>query len=625
MAVLDFLHSEVKDIPTDPGVYLFLNEKHKILYVGKANNLRSRVRSYFGKTKDHRLVTDFVHRTARYMDFLVTDSEKDALLLENSLIKKHAPKFNVRLRDDKTYFSLRLDRKAKWPWFTIVRKRKEEEGVLYFGPYTSATACRQTLSYLNTMFPLRTCSDSVLANRSRPCISYEIKRCAAPCVDYITPEDYAKIVEDSVQFLKGKNNDLIRDLERRMKEASAKLDFESAALLRDRIDAIRTTVSQPHVTNKTQGAFDVIGLYRAVEETQLCVLFIRDGVLTASSSFLFEKLHDTDELLRSFLGQFYTSTNLPPAEVVLPEECAELPLIAETLAELRGAAVKIVVPERGEKRRQLLLADKNAELSYLQRHRDNTATEQTLSSLRGQLDLVRIPRRIECYDISNLMGTHVVGSGVAFMDGRPEKAKYRRYKIKTVDGQDDFASMAEVLKRRLKRGLKEFDLPDLVVIDGGTAQLDAVVKVFKELAVDQVDVISLAKARSGDRATSMEKTKERVFKPGLTVPIILDQKSRELKILMRIRDEAHRFAITYHRRLRNKAQITSILELVPGVGKQKAKAMLTQFGSVKGVREASDEDIETVKGMTPSLISIMRDFFATQGNLEDDLGKRESD
>lgn len=355
------------------------------------------------------------------------------------------------------------------------------------------------------------------------------------------------------------------------------------------------------------------------------MLFIRDGVLTASSSFLFEKLHETDELLRSFLGQFYSANHLPPEEVVLPEECAELPLIAETLTELRGAAVKLVVPERGEKRRQLLLADKNAELSYLQRHRDNSESEQTLKSLRAQLDLVRIPRRIECYDISNLMGTHVVGSGVAFLDGRPEKAKYRRYKIKTVDGQDDFASMAEVLKRRLKRGLKDFDLPDLVVIDGGPAQLDAVVDVFKELSVDQVDVVSLAKARSGNRATTIEKSKERVFKPGLSVPIVLDQKCAELRILMRIRDEAHRFAITYHRRLRAKAQVSSILELIPGIGKQKAKALLTQFGSVKGVRAATDMELEVVKGMTPKLIATMREFFLTQGHLEDNLGAREID
>ncbi len=625
MAQLDFLQSEVAAIPSEPGVYLFLDDKHKILYVGKAVNLRSRVRSYFNKTKDHRLVTEFIHHFARYMDFLVTDSEKDALLLENSLIKKHAPKFNVRLRDDKTYFSLRLDRKAKWPWFTIVRKRKEEEGVLFFGPYTSATACRQTLNYLNTMFPLRTCTDSVLANRSRPCISYEIKRCAGPCVDLISESDYQVIVEDAVQFLKGKNSDLVRDLEGRMKAAAAKLDYEQAAMIRDRIEAIRTTVAQPHVTKNTKQDFDVIGLYRTEKETQLCVLFIRDGILTASSSFLFDNHHETEELLRSFLGQFYTSTHLPPAEVVLPEECAELPLIADMLSNLRESSVKIVVPERGEKKRQLLLAIKNAELAYLQRNRDNTEMTRVMQNLRTRLDLVRIPRRIECYDISNLMGTHVVGSGVAFLDGRPDKSRYRRYKIKTVEGQDDFASMAEVLGRRLRRGAREDDLPDLIIIDGGEAQLDAVFEVFKDLRIDQVDLISLAKARTGKRANTAIKRKERIFKPGLTVPIILDQRSPELRLLMRLRDEAHRFAITYHRRLRAKAQVTSILELVPGIGKRKANELLRAFGSVKGVREAQKDAILKVKGMNASLFEILREFFETRGHLEDDMGIREED
>ena len=625
MPLLDFDAKETATIPTEPGVYLFLDEKHRILYVGKAVSLRSRVRSYFNKTKDHRLVTEFVDRFAKYMDYLVTDSEKDALLLENSLIKKHAPKFNVRLRDDKTYFSLKLDTKHEWPWFTIVRKRKEEEGVLFFGPYTSATACRQTLSYLNTMFPLRTCTDSVLYNRSRPCISYEIKRCAAPCVGYISREEYMKIVEDSIQFLKGRNSDLLRDLEQRMKKAAAKMDYESAALLRDRIDAIRTTIAQPHVTKSTKGAFDVLGLYRAEKETQLCVLFIRDGVLTASSSFLFEKHHETDELLRSFLGQFYSGSNLPPAEVVLPEECAELDLIEEMLSGIRGASVKLVVPQRGEKKRQLLLAIKNAELAYLQRHRDDSETRELLGGLRSQLDLVRTPRRIECYDISNLMGTHVVGSGVAFLDGRPDKNRYRRYKIKTIDGQDDFASMAEVLSRRLKRGLKEDDLPDLIVIDGGEAQLDAVDAVFRDLKVDQVDLVSIAKARSGQRATTIEKTKERIFKPGLSVPIILDQKSAELRLLARVRDEAHRFAITYHRRLRAKSQFTSILEMIPGIGKQKARSLLKEFGSVSGVRNAEDHALLAVKGMNQGLLTTMREFFETRGHLEDDTGLREED
>ncbi len=625
MATLPFETESLAHVPAAPGVYLFIGEKKEILYVGKAVNLKSRVRSYFSKKGDGRLVTSFLHRFARGLDFLVTGSEQEALILENSLIKKHAPKFNVRLRDDKTYFSLRLDLKHEWPWFTIVRKRKEEEGVLHFGPYTSASACRNTLNFLNTIFPLRSCRDSVLYNRSRPCISYEIGRCVAPCVDLVDQESYRRIVDEAVLFLKGKNRELMVELADRMREAAARTDYEQAAMLRDRIKAIETTVARPHVTRNLNEAFDVVGLFRGPEEIQLCILFIRDGQLTSSASFRFPAHHETDELLRSFLGQFYSQTRLPPAEVVLPEECAELGLMAELLSGMRGAAVKITVPERGEKRRQMLLATRNAELAWMQRNEKSDQVRRTLEELRRRLDLVHLPRRMECYDISNLMGTHVVGSGVAFLDGRPDKSRYRRYKIRSVEGQDDFKSMAEVIRRRLQRGLREDDLPDLVVIDGGPAQLDAAVEVMKDLRVDRVDIVGLAKARSGKRADLPEKGKERIFKPGGAVPIILDQSGPEMNLLVRLRDEAHRFAITYHRRLRAKAQVSSILELVPGIGKQKARLLLKTFGSVTGVRAAADAELLALPGLTPALVATMRAFFATRGNLEDDLGEREED
>ncbi|MCB9833694.1 MAG: excinuclease ABC subunit UvrC [Planctomycetes bacterium] len=625
MPVLPFASSSLEHVPAAPGVYLFLGERKEILYVGKALNLRSRVRSYFNKSDDGRLVTVFLHRFARGLDFLVTGSEQEALILENSLIKKHAPKFNVRLRDDKTYFSLRLDLKHEWPWFTIVRKRKDEDGVLYFGPYTSASACRSTLNFLNSIFPLRSCRDSVLYNRSRPCISHEIGRCVAPCVDLVDRESYRRLVDEAVQFLRGRNRELVAQIEDQMQAASARLDFEQAALLRDRIKAIETTIARPHVTRNTSEAFDVIGLYRAADETHLCILMIRDGQLSSSSSYRFPAHHESDELLRSFLGQFYSPTRLPPAEVVLPEDCAELELMAEMLGEMRGSAVRISVPERGEKRRQALLATRNAELAWMQRHERSAEVQEVLGELRRQLDLVHLPRRIECYDISNLMGAHVVGSGVAFLDGRPDKNRYRRYKIKSVVGQDDFKSMAEVIRRRLQRGLREDDLPDLIVIDGGRAQLEAAMAVVRELAVDRVDFVGLAKARSGKRADLPEKGKERVFKPELPVPIILDQKSPEMKLLVRLRDEAHRFAISYHRRLRAKSQVSSILEHVPGIGKQRARQLLKAFGSVAAVCAASDAELEGLPGVTAALIARMREFFATRGHLEDDLGEREED
>ncbi|MCA9322936.1 MAG: excinuclease ABC subunit UvrC, partial [Planctomycetes bacterium] len=506
-----------------------------------------------------------------------------------------------------------LDPRETWPWFRIVRKRKKEDGVFYFGPYTSATACRRTLQFLHTIFPLRTCSDHVLANRTRPCLSHEIGRCAAPCVDLVERVEYMKIVEQAILFMKGRATDLLDDLRERMRRSSEALDYETAALLRDRIRAIETTVAQPRVTRRIGGAFDVVGTYRAQDEVHLVVQCVRDGVLSASSSFRFPSWHDTDSILRSFVGQFYTGDRQVPDEIILPEECSDLRLLEESLAELRGGGVALTVPERGEKLRQLRLADRNAEIAWMQRHRDETETATVLQSLQTQLDLVHLPRRIECFDISNLMGTHVVGSCAAFTDARPDKARYRRYRIKDFEGQDDFAGMAEVIRRRLNRGLREDDLPDLIVIDGGKGQLSAAQEVLKELGVDQVDMVALAKARTGGDAPVVEKTKERVFRPGHAIPVILDQSSEELRLLTRVRDEAHRFAITYHRRLRAKSQVTSVLELVPGIGRRKAKALLDRFGNAAGVRAAADDELCTVRGVTPAIVESIRSYFARGG------------
>ncbi|MEE9391908.1 MAG: excinuclease ABC subunit UvrC [Planctomycetota bacterium] len=625
MPALEFELAKVKNFPTEPGCYIFTGKKNEILYVGKAVNLRSRVRSYFNKNQDDRLVTRYLHLYAARMDFVVTGTEKDALILENSLIKKHKPRFNVRLTDDKTYFSLRIDLNEPWPWLTIVRKRRKKEGVLFFGPYPSASACRGTLQFLNKIFPLRTCKDSVLLNRIRPCISYEIKRCVAPCVDYIERAEYMKIVEQTLQFLKGKNQGLIRDLKQKMKEASESLDFEAAALLRDRIQAINTTIENPRVTKNINRSFDVVGLYTTPEEVSLTVLFIRDGVLSSSASFRFEPLFEIDELLRTFLGQFYGEHRAAPEEVILPEIPADSELIESTLSDREHRRVELIVPERGEKKKLLRLAERNAEHAWIQRNEDQNKTQQTLQKLRHDLQLVRLPRRIECFDVSNLMGRHVVASCVAFTAGRPDKARYRRYKIRTVEGQDDFASMAEILERRLLRGLKEDDLPDLMVIDGGKGQLNAVNEVFRRLKIDRVDLISLAKAREEKVGTSVLRSKERVFKPGEEIPIVLNQSSDEMMLLIQVRNEAHRFAITYHRHLRGKAQMTSILEMVPGIGKQRARALLKNLGSIAAVREADSETLEALPGITPQIIEGLRQFFETKGNLPEDPSLREDD
>jgi excinuclease ABC subunit C len=619
MPALDFSRSVTAQIPREPGCYIFLGEKSQVLYVGKAVNLRSRVRSYFNETQDDRIVTRYLHRFARGIDYVVAGSEKEALLLENSLIKKHRPRFNVRLTDDKTYFSLEVNLQAEWPRIRIVRQRRQKDGVIYFGPYPSASACRRTLNFLNSVFPLRTCRDSVLYNRTRPCISYEIKRCVAPCVGYVEREDYMQITQDAIRFLKGQNLELVREIETKMKKAAADLEFELAAELRDKLEAIRTTVENPQVTRNAHKAFDVVGLYRTEGEVQLAVLFVREGVLSASANYRLDAMHDSDQLLRGFLGQFYTDRPAPE-EVILPEEAAEMKLLEETIGETQGRRVRLVVPERGEKLRLLRLAERNAEEAWRQRHEDQGEVERTIQTLRHELDLVNMPQRIECFDISNLMGRHVVGSCAAFTQGRPDKSRYRRYKIRSVVGQDDFAGMAEIMRRRLTRGLREDDLPDLIVIDGGKGQLGAAEAVLRELKIDRVDIIGLAKAREEKEGSSLLRTKERVFKPGASMPIVLEMDSAASKLLIQVRDEAHRFAITYHRRLREKATVGSILELVPGIGPQKARALLRGFGSVQGVREASDEQLRNLPGMTEGLVADLRAFFESGGHLADRTG-----
>lgn len=615
MPLLPFEKKSLKDIPEEPGIYVFLGKRSEILYVGKAQKLRSRVRSYFLERQEVRPVTALLPQHATQIDYIVTESEKKALLLENSMIKKHAPRFNVRLRDDKTYFSLKLDLNEPWPWLQIVRKRKHTDGVLYFGPFTSALACRRMLRFIGRLFPLRTCTNTVLANRVRPCLSHEISQCVAPCVDLTNEEDYRKIVDDAVRFLRGKTDGILTDLKREMKQASGTLDFERAATLRDRIEAISETVAQTVITGKSGGLFDVLGICSTPQGAALVLMMVRDGVLSSSLEFFFKHQHDAEELIRGFLGQFYGEGRPVPPEVVLPEDISDVALLSDVLSEIRGSHVRLLVPERGEKRRLLQLAERNAAFAWEQHNRRADDSMQVLENIQKKLGLVRLPRQMECFDISNLMGTHVVASCVSFRDGRPSKEHYRRFKIRTVEGQDDFASMAEVLRRRLTRGLAEDDLPDLIVIDGGRGQLGAVVEVMSELSISTIDVVGLAKARSGPGAPDSQREFERIFRPGESTPVVLQQTSPEQHLLTRIRDEAHRFAITYHRRLRAKSQVTSILEHIPGIGPQRSRTLLRLFGSVSGVREAEEEALLAVKGMTSEIVARLRLFFEEGGHL----------
>ncbi len=601
---LPFDKASLPAIPEAPGVYVFLDFAGRALYIGKGRNLRDRVRSYFG-AGDGRLVARLVGEKARAIDCIVAGSEKEALLLENSLIKRHRPRLNIRLTDDKTYFSLRLDPKEEWPRLTIVRRRRPED-VLYFGPYTSAQACRRTIQYLNGIFPLRTCPDSVLFNRSRPCLSYEIGRCVAPCVDLVTREAYREIVQRVIRFLSGHDQEVLVEIEAEMQDAARRLEFEKAAELRDRLGHMRATLESPRVARRGGVDRDVIGLHETEDASAVTVVQVRDGGLTGTASFRFRRLGEADELLAAFLGQYYGPGQRPPAEILLPRECADLDLHREILEEKRGTAVDLRVPERGEGLRLLRLAEENAALQLL--GGEDGGEEAVRAALQERLRLVHVPVRIECFDISHLGGELVVASRVVFMGGRPHKAGYRHYRLRDVQRNDDFAAMEEVIRRRLRRGLAEGDLPDLIVVDGGRPQLERAVKVLRELRVDAVDVIGLAKAKSGSEVPTIARH-ERVWVPGLETPVVMPSDAPETHLLERVRDEAHRFAISYNRRLRGREKIGSVLELIPGVGRRRAGELLRRFGSVNAIRATEAAVLGAVPGIGAALAKTILRWF----------------
>jgi excinuclease ABC subunit C len=617
MPRVPFDRESIARIPEEPGVYQFLDEGGKVVYVGKAQGLRSRVRAYLNQT-DKRAFVGPIVSCARSVEFAATGSVKDALLLENNLIKQHAPRFNIRLRDDKTYFSLKLDLDAEWPRLVIVRRRKKEKG-LVFGPYTSAQACRRTIQYLNSLFPIRTCPDSVLYNRTRPCLSHEIGRCVAPCVGLTTPADYRAILDRVVRFLSGHDREVLSEVEAEMKAAAQRMDYERAAELRDRLAAMRETVERPIVARRGGRDRDVIGVSDLGDEVAIAVLHVQDGVLAHADNFAVKKLGEPAGILGAFLGQYYSGDRPVPPEILLPAECDDLDLYREILRE-RGAGVELVIPERGEGLRLVRVAERNAELAWRERADDAEASIDVLDRLQEAVRLVHAPKRIECYDISHLGGADVVGSGVSFVLGKPAKALYRHYRLRDVQRNDDFAALEEVLRRRLRRGLDEGDLPDLLIVDGGRPQVARAMQVFRELKVSGVDLVGLAKARDGDPVARKPTSFERVVLADSEDPVILRPDSPELLLLMRIRDEAHRFAIQYGRRLRRKQAVSSVLELVPGIGTRRARAILQHFGSLAAVKAASRDQLQEVSGMSSTAAEAVVRYFADHRDAGVDRG-----
>lgn len=605
------LDDKLDALPNQPGVYLMKDRAGRIIYVGKAVNLRNRVRSYFNRaSSDSRAFVQLLDRVLGDLETVVVRNEKEALLLENELIKKHRPRFNVQLRDDKQYLCLRLDLSHPYPRLETVR-RPQRDGARYFGPYSSASSIRETLRVINRFFQLRTCTDHALETRKRPCLLHQIGRCPAPCVYPVPPEDYRRNVDAVALFLEGRSGPLLEQLRERMKASAKKLEFEDAARLRDQVIALERSLERQTIATTDAIDQDVFGLHRQADRICIYILYVRGGRITGGRPLHFTSDFPDEELIESLVNQYYADENFVPREVLLPFAPNEPEALAELLSERKGEKVRAFVPQRGDKVELLSLASRNAERAFSERTRTREEIEQVLARLQERLHLSKLPRRMECFDISHSQGTSIVASQVASLDTEPDTANYRRYKLKTVARNDDFASMHEILTRRLRRGLEDRDLPDLIVIDGGKGQLAAAHAAMKDLGVEGVDMVALAKSRDLEVPNPDEVSKrspERVFLVARKDPIVLPQNSPELFALTRLRDEAHRFAITFQRKLSRRRGLQSQLDAIPGVGETRRKALLTHFGSLKRIKEASVGELAAVESLGPAVAERVHAF-----------------
>ncbi len=618
------LAAEVLDrIPTEPGVYLFKDARGVVVYVGKAKHLRNRVRQYFREGGDERffVAAGFLGRAVTDVETIVVTSSKEALLLENHLIKKHQPKFNVKLRDDKQYLVLRViepkavgSKREQFPRVEVVRNIRDD-AANYFGPYHSATSARETLRTLNRHFQLRTCTDHVLETRGRPCLQYQIKRCSGPCAVDVTPVSYAEQVDDVKMFLSGKNAELLTRLRSRMTTRAEREDFEVAAVLRDSIGAVERTLAKQHIVQDDFVDQDVWGLFREADCVEVVVLFVRAGKLVGRRAFQQQDQELPDgTVIGEHLQQYYATGTFIPDEVVVGVELEDSEVVAEWLGTARGKKVKIVEPRRGVRARLVELADRNAAASATSRRSKDADADALLAKVAKHLELRRPPKRIECFDIAHIQGTDTVASMVTFIDGVPAKALYRKFKIRSVDN-NDFAAMYEVLTRRFKRTGDDQDPawahPDLLVVDGGKGQLGMAVAALTDLGVTLggdkgLEVIGLAKERDLEAGSAPD----RIYRRNVKDSIPLRQNSPELYVLARIRDEAHRFANTFHQDRRSKGSLRSELDSIPGIGATRRQRLLKHFGSVRAIRTATAEDLAKAPGMNRKAADQVARYFA---------------
>ncbi len=584
--------------PQEPGVYLMKDSAGLVLYIGKAKNLRVRIKQYFVKGRDSREMVPYLTAQVVTIDTIVALTEKDALILENTLIKKHKPKYNILLKDDKSFISLILT-KHKWPMLRLVRYKTgtKPEGA-YFGPYTNALAARQTYDLLLKLFPLRQCSDSELANRLRPCLLYDIKRCIAPCVNLCTEDEYQSHVNSVVRLLKGKNKEVFQELEKQMLHAADHLQFEKADEFKRLIAQIKHVTEVKHIDNPEAKDADALGIYREADAVMIALLMFRDGKVIGSEHFSFHFIaSDESEILSSFILQHYKELSSLPKEVLISHPIAESEMLQEIVK------VPVFHPKKGRKRDLTEMAFRNAKALFIREQDKRSLKEKMLLDLAETLQLRSFPRRVECFDTSNISGTDPVASLVSFTHGELDKSRLRLFKIR--EKADDYSAMKEVLRRHLLREKEKGDFCDLLIVDGGKGQLGCALEVFDELGIVSIDLIALTKE---DARHDKGLTQEKIYMPNRKDPILIDPKSPMLFFLQKVRDAAHKRAIEYHRKRRSKRTISSDLDDIPGIGPIKKKRLLKTFGSVKAIKAASQEELEKVGGLSKKDIEKIRGY-----------------
>ncbi|KPA16972.1 excinuclease ABC subunit C [Candidatus Magnetomorum sp. HK-1] len=587
-SISSLIEEKVTTTSTASGVYLMKNASGDIIYVGKAKNLRKRLSSYFLKKEHADPKTDVLIRKIHAFDTIITAHEDEALLLESTLIKKHRPRYNIQLKDDKRYPLIRLDLTSNYPYLSIVRKSKPD-GAMYFGPFPSSQSVRETLRTINKVFKIRKCRHKEIKSRTRPCLNYQIKTCLAPCCYPVTSKEYQKIVQEIILFLKGRTPALVKQLKKKMLAYADKQDFENAAVIRDRMRCVEKILEKQVAVTSSPVDWDVVGLAENDQATVFTVMAVRRGRLANTRHYYFSKgLSTVDEMMESFIRQYYENLQLIPQTVIVSIELGHKDSLERYLEEVKSKKVHLIHPFRGEKRRLAALANENAKNELTERETAQNKVNRALANLQKALKLSQLPKRIECFDNSNISGSIPVASRSVFIDGQPETSAYRKYHIKTVEGPDDYASMKEILFRRFKNNKESY--PDVLMVDGGRGQLSIAENVLKEIIPKrEFCIIGIAKKKPPEK-------KDKIYIPKRINPINISDDA--LYLLQQIRDESHRFAIQFHRQQRQKKQITSFLDEIPGIGPKRKKILIAHFGSVQKIKQARIEDFEFIKGIS---------------------------